>query len=163
MITSASHATGVNVRFAFCALPSAGRALPARSALPLLTASRPEAVLNGCITTWPWPLLSHAWATSSTTPSAVASSPRQIRLPALPADALALPWGWLRANAVVVRQAPIRATDSRRVIRTDMMVESPGIFGNEVMGRVCGLAGTPAVNSTRSLGGRNQASEAKRF
>src|SRR6185312_6549778 len=97
MITRPFQATGVKVSRAFCGLPSEGRALPARSAVPLITAL------------------------------AVASSPRQIRLLVLCAGLLAA--CWVLASATVERQAPNRATDSRRTRRTDMIVGNPGVKG----------------------------------
>src|SRR5574337_2161525 len=125
-ITSASQATGVKVRFAFCALLSLARALPARSAVPLATASMPEAVLNGCSSIRPWPLLVQACATSLITALAVASSQRQTRLP---------PAGWELAGAAVEKQAPIRATESKRARRTDMMMRDPGVMETQEMAR----------------------------
>src|SRR6185312_242551 len=142
MITRPFQATGVKVSRAFCGLPSEGRALPARSAVPLLTASMPEAVLNGCSSTRPWPALVQAADTSLITALAVASSPRQIRLPVPCAGLLAA--CWVLANATVERQAPNRATDSRRTRRTDMIVGNPGVIennGNETGGSPAGEAG----------------------
>src|SRR6185312_1324931 len=133
MITRPFQATGVKVSRAFCGLPSEGRALPARSAVPLLTASMPEAVLNGCSSTRPWPALVQAAATSLITALAVASSPRQIRLLVLCAGLLAA--RWVLASATVERQAPNRATDSRRTRRTDMIVGNPGVIENNGMRR----------------------------
>ena len=75
-ITSASHATGVKVSDCSAA-PMLGRAEPARSAVPLTTASMPEAVLKGWSSILPLPDFSHALATSVTTPRAVVMSPRQ--------------------------------------------------------------------------------------
>src|SRR5690242_3846455 len=131
-ITRPSHATGVKVRPASCGLPLAPRAAPARSAVPVRTASRPEAVLNVCSSMRPWPAFCQACATSVTTPCATVTSPRQIsELLALGAD---FPWADLplelcvlaSTGVVATRQAPIRATGSRRTRRTDMMMSYLG-------------------------------------
>src|SRR5574337_406066 len=126
MITRPFQATGVKVSRAFCGLPSEGRALPARSAVPLLTASMPEAVLNGCSSIRPWPVLVQACATSLITALAVASSPRQTRMPTA---------GWELAGAAVEKQAPIRATESKRARRTDLMMRDPGVMETQEMAR----------------------------
>src|SRR6187402_3966859 len=77
-MTRASHATGVKVSDCSAA-PTAGRAEPAMSAVPLTTASIPEAVLKGCSSNLPLPDFSQALATSMTTPRAVVISPRHTR------------------------------------------------------------------------------------
>src|ERR1700744_4020282 len=103
--TRPSHATGVKLRPLSTGLPVLPRALPATSAAPLATASRPEAVLNDWISMLPLPDDCQALAMPLTTPLAVTTSPRQV------SDCVA-------ANAAVDSAAPIRAAESRRVMRT---------------------------------------------
>ncbi len=121
--TSASHATGVKVSPAFWLLPSLPRALPAMSAAPVLTASMPEAVLNGCISMCPLPAFSQATAASVTIACSVAMSPRQISAGLVAALALAvLAWDLVGvlARAGVATKAPSSANDNRQVRRGDM-------------------------------------------
>jgi hypothetical protein len=53
----------------------------------------------------------------------------------------------------VVRQAPVRATDSKRVRRTDMVVENPGI--SSVVARVWRVEGAQTVKQTSYFIGLN--------
>src|SRR5580698_5459186 len=104
--TRPSHATGVKVRPLSTELPELPRAVPAISAAPLATASKPDAVLNCWISMLPWPADCQAFAIPLTTPLAVTASPRQV------SDCVAA------ASTTVEIPALIRATESRRVMRT---------------------------------------------
>src|SRR6187402_2224167 len=105
-MTRASHATGVKVSDCSAA-PTPGRAEPAISAVPLTTASIPEAVLKGCSSNLPLPDFSQALATSMTTPRAVVMSPRQMR-------------GVSAAKRVAEALRPISVAVNSRARRRDM-------------------------------------------
>src|SRR5258708_24082681 len=76
--TKASHAIGWKVRPVSSTRPGiAGRALPARSALPSCTASMPDTVLNGSIVTLPSLAASYCLTRSAIKARSVARSPRQ--------------------------------------------------------------------------------------
>src|SRR5512146_1535908 len=110
---SPSQATGKKVScFSSGRSGIGGRALPAMSALPSLTASRPETVLNGCSSILPCFVASKSFAICLTNARAVARSPRQMIVGSAGAAALALAGAAFLAGVAAVGAAAAAALTS---------------------------------------------------